>query len=78
MTTLYLNLEINPREICYFNAIIESYEGLGNLRTINAEKGLVQLWVMPDFQIEALAVVESVAQEIGLVKKEWGDQMYVG
>ncbi len=78
MKTHYLNLKIDYSQINFLNSIIEAYEGIAVVRTVDPNEGLVQLWVMPDFLAETRAVVSGISESIGLINLEWGDKMYAG
>ena len=59
-------LEIHPEEIAYVNAIFESYEGVGVVRTMDRKKALVVVLVVDDFSSTARAILSSLEKEIYL------------
>lgn len=36
-------LKVDPRQIAYLNAILESYEGLAMMRTLDPQEGIVSI-----------------------------------
>jgi hypothetical protein len=63
MDTISLIIQIPPQEIAYLSFIIESYEGVAVVRTIDPRAGLVELMVSPHFQVEMDAVLADLARE---------------
>jgi len=46
--TIFRYYHIESREIVTFKSLLEGYEGLAVVRTINPEKGVIQLLISPD------------------------------
>ena len=63
MDTISLIIQIPPQEIAYLSFIIESYEGVAVVRTIDPRAGLVELMVSPHFQVEMDAILLDLARE---------------
>jgi hypothetical protein len=63
MDTISLLLQIPPREIAYLSFVIESYEGVAVVRTIDPHAGLVELMVPPHVREELDAILKDLAQE---------------
>lgn len=61
-----LFLKLSPEHIVLLKFILESYEGLGELRTINAETGEVVLLTVSDMEPTAICVLAELAGSIGL------------
>ncbi|MBI4523041.1 MAG: DUF4911 domain-containing protein [Deltaproteobacteria bacterium] len=59
-------LEIRPEDIAYVKFIIESYEGVGIIRTVDRKKAIIVLMVVDDFRATARAILDSLKQEIPL------------
>ncbi len=63
-----------PREeIGYFNCVLEVYDGLGLVQTIDKKAGLVEVQLAPAFKNEFLIVLEDLmknAPGIRLLSKE--------
>ena len=55
---------IPPEEICYVNAVVESYEGIGIVRTRDPQVGIIEFWVIAQFRTEFEALLEDLRQEI--------------
>ncbi len=64
--TLSLRLLINPREVAYLSAIFEAYPGYALIRAEDPKKGIVRLWIAPDFYKETLEVLHGLQKEIVL------------
>ena len=63
MDTISLILQIPPREIAYLNFILESYEGVAAMRTVDPREGIVELMVSPSYQEEIREILKDLAEE---------------
>ena len=65
----------DPKEIGYINSIVESYEGMGLVRTRDEKQGVIEFWIAPDFLDLFHQVLHSLSTElpITLVRREPGN-----
>lgn len=68
MTLVPIYLEIRPQDIAYIKFILESYEEVGIIRTVERKKAVVVLLAVEDFLETAHAIVKSLQQEITLTE----------
>ena len=66
MDTITYRAVIDKRQIGYLNSIIDSYEGLAVVRTMDAPSGIVELWICPPFEELVNTIINDIADEIGL------------
>ena len=66
MDTITYRAVIEKTHIGFLNSIIESYEGIAVVRTLDAPAGILELWVVPEFEGLVNALMHHLAQEIGL------------
>jgi hypothetical protein len=57
-------LRIRREDIAQIKFVIESYEGLGIMRTIDRKKATVVVLAMPDFIDDVRAVLESLREHM--------------
>ncbi|MEJ2364852.1 MAG: DUF4911 domain-containing protein [Deltaproteobacteria bacterium] len=57
---------IDPYEIHYLKFILEAYEGLATLTTLNSKTGLIQLAVPPGRQDSLESLLQALSGELGL------------
>ena len=57
---------INPSEIVVFKFILESYEGLAELRTLNSQIGKILLLATEDTKEDAMSLLESLKEQLSL------------
>ena len=55
---------IPSSQIGYVNAIVESHEGIGILRTRDPKAGVVEFWVAPDFVSDFDRMIEGLREEM--------------
>ena len=63
MDTISLFLQIPPREIAYLNFVLDSYEGVASMRTVDPLAGIVELMVSPSYQEEIGEILKDLAEE---------------
>ena len=61
-------LEILPEDIAYLKFIIESYEGVGLIRTVDQKRAIVDLLVVEDFMQTALSILDALQQDVSLTE----------
>lgn len=57
------NIQSKKEDIDYINKIIEAYEGIGVVRTISAEKGLISIITTNDFRGFVRDVLEDLNEK---------------
>jgi hypothetical protein len=57
-------LEVQPRDIAYIKFIIESYEILGVIRTVDRAKAIIVVLAVPDTMDLTQGVLAALAREI--------------
>lgn len=70
MDTVQWYFKINRRDIAYMKFILESYEGLGVLRTIDPRGGIVEVMVPPGLEEDMEMVLEGLRHEISIERIE--------
>jgi hypothetical protein len=68
VTLIPIYLEIRPQDIAYIKFILESYEEVGIIRTVERKKAVIVLLAVEDFIETARAIVKSLQQEITLIE----------
>ena len=66
MNSELIFLKLAPEHIVTIKFILESYEGLGVVRTLNAEKGEIVFLAPSDSHADLLELVESLKEDLGL------------
>lgn len=57
-----------PEQIGYVNALLDSHEGYGLMRTRNKTRGIVEFWVPPMVVEDFFRVMDALGEEIPI---EW-------
>ncbi len=61
-----MDLIMNPESIHLFTSIVEAYEGMGTVSTVDRKLALVRLLVAPGWESEAEQVVMGEAKRLGI------------
>ncbi|MEA2625697.1 MAG: hypothetical protein QOD06_1742 [Candidatus Binatota bacterium] len=59
-------LRLRPADIAYVKFVLESYETVGFLRTVDREAAVLVLLIVPDFLADAEGMLASIESEISL------------
>ncbi len=71
MDTIQWYFKIKRRDIAYMKFILESYEGLGVLRTIDPQLAIVEVMVPPGLEGDMEMVLEGLRDEIPIERIEY-------
>ena len=61
-TSKYI-LSIDRKEICYLQWIIESYDGMASVRTINPANGEIEISIAPGCKEDIFSLIEYLKEE---------------
>jgi hypothetical protein len=61
-----LRIPIDPKAVCQLRFILQGYDNLFDLRTLDARLGILELIAASGAGQEALEILEDLAEEIGL------------
>jgi len=61
-------LQVHREDIAYIQAIFESYEGVGIIRTVDRKKGIIVLLVVDDFLTTARSILASLKNEVAFIE----------
>ena len=64
MDTVSRYFRLHRKDIAYFKFIIESYEGMGVVRTKDPYEAIVELMVAPGWERDVDEVIEGLRREI--------------
>jgi len=56
-------LSIERKEICYLQWIIESYDGMASMRTINSVNGEIEISIAPECEEDVVSLIKSLQKE---------------
>jgi hypothetical protein len=62
METIKLSFQVERRDISYLRWIIESYDGMAMLKTIDPYKAIVELQISPGCKTMVLELLESLKE----------------
>lgn len=61
---LRIKAEIDPRDICFLNGVLEGYDNMAVLRTLDSSRGLVEILASPSYQDEIYELLNSLQAEM--------------
>ncbi len=56
-------LSIDRKEICYLQWIIESYDGIASMRTINPGNGEIEISIVPGCKEDIVSLIKFLQEE---------------
>jgi hypothetical protein len=57
------HISVNREEICYLQWIIEGYDGMASMRTINPKTGGIEISIAPGCRKEMLSLINHLKEE---------------
>ncbi|KPA08939.1 hypothetical protein MHK_010858 [Candidatus Magnetomorum sp. HK-1] len=67
MSTRKSYYRINRNQICFVRFILEAYEGIALMRTINAKKGIIEIMTAPGCENDVDEILHSLSQSIKMI-----------
>jgi hypothetical protein len=64
LETIRKIIRVDRREICFIKFILEAYEGIATMTTIDARQGIVLLRIAPGCEKEVEAVLRDLGEDI--------------
>jgi hypothetical protein len=64
LKTIKSYYRVERRQISYLKFILEAYDGIGVLSTVDAEAGIVVLYIAPDCRREVGMIIDDLKKEI--------------
>jgi hypothetical protein len=64
LKTLKKYLRVDRREICFLKFVLEAYDGIATLTTIDARQGVVMLRIAPGCDDDVEAVLRDLKKDI--------------
>lgn len=61
-------LEIQPEHIAYVKFVVESYEEIGLIRTVDRKKAVIVFLAMHDFLATARQVLDSIKRDVPIIE----------
>ena len=71
MSIKTLSLEITPSMVYFLRFILEGYDNMFVLTTVDKEKGLVEIQYCESARQQLERILEEIGGEIGLKKVQW-------
>ena len=83
MKTIEKILRIDRREICFLKFILEGYDGIATLTTIDAHRGIVLIRIAPGCEDEVETILQDLGKNIVIddgvkyhLKKRWQHHIF--
>ncbi len=71
MSIKTLSLEITPSMVYFLRFILEGYDNMFVLTTVDKEKGLVEIQYCQSVRQQLERILDEIGGEIGLKKVQW-------
>jgi len=68
---LKIRAKIKKEDIVFFSWLIESYEEIGVMRTIDPSEGIIEFWISPYFENDFKEIISSVKEPITFFDKDF-------
>ena len=68
---LKIRAKIKKEDIVFFSWLIESYEEIGVMRTIDPSEGIIEFWISPYFENDFKEIISFVKEPITFFDKDF-------
>lgn len=62
-------LKLNRKDISYVQFLIESYEGLASVTTVDENVAIIKLSIMPDSVLDVYKILDSIRKEVDFTEE---------
>lgn len=62
---------VNRRDIVFLKFILEAYEGMNVMSTVDNESGIIRILIMPGFEQEMEGLLADLAGQVVMEPVEW-------
>ncbi len=66
--SINLKYEVDKKDIAYIVSLVEAYDNLAVVRTLDQGRGLIEMLISPDFIDDVNDLVENLKKEIPIRK----------
>ncbi len=70
MDEQFLYFQVDPKEIAYISFIFEAYEGIAKMRTLNAPRGLIEIFYPAINEKEVIEIIDDLKKELVCIASE--------
>ena len=63
-SSTYRTIRIHRKEVCFVKHILEAYEGVATLTTLDPERGVLRLCIPPGQEAVVAAIMDDLRQHI--------------
>ena len=71
MSIKTLSLEITPSMVYFLRFILEGYDNMFVLTTVDKDRGLVEIQYCQSVRLQLERIIDEIGGEIGLKKVQW-------
>lgn len=63
--------KVAHRDMVYLKFILEAYEGMNVMSTVENKEGIIRIAVMEGFETDIDGLLEDLGRQVGMVPVEW-------
>ncbi|MDD2850620.1 MAG: DUF4911 domain-containing protein [Desulfuromonadaceae bacterium] len=68
--------KVNHRDIVYLKFILEAYEGMNVMSTVDNKVGIIRIAIMPGFQDDMDGLLAELGRQVNMEPVEWHHETY--
>ncbi|NVN92745.1 MAG: DUF4911 domain-containing protein [Desulfuromonadales bacterium] len=66
---------VNRRDMVYLKFILEAYEGMNVMSTVDNAAGIIRIVIMPGFEDDMDALLAELGRQVTLEPAEWNEEV---
>ena len=68
--------KVTHRDMVYLKFILEAYEGMNVMSTVDNKAGIIRIAIMPGFLEDMEGVLAELGRQVSMEPVEWNDGTY--
>ena len=71
MTCRYF--KVNRRDMVYLKFVLEAYEGMNVMSTVDNAAGIIRILIMPGFEEDMAGLLDELGRQVSMEPVEWSE-----
>ena len=70
METIQKYFKVDKKNIAFLKFVLEAYDGMAVIRTLNPREGVIELMIAPDFEKDVENILDSLRDEVEILSTD--------
>lgn len=70
METIQKYFKVDKKNIAFLKFVLEAYDGMAVIRTLDPREGVIELMIAPDFEKDVEEILDSLRDEVEMLSTD--------